>query len=118
MEEVIQIETAFLAEEKGIKLELYKSEWFYFDEHGDKFVSTVKPKRDDAKQVVICKQSELQKYLREEHNIIVVADYDVNKRKYFHWLIIHGETREQSSFYDRWEQALELGLVRGLKQIK
>lgn len=110
MEEVIQFETAKLAYDKGIFLE---SEGLYT------------PEGVEAEQYIMTdgyfsapSQASLQKHLREKHNIIVVADYDVNKRKYFHWLIIHGETKEQSSFYDTWEQALELGLTRGLKQLK
>lgn len=109
MEEVIQFETAKLAYEKGFLLNSHNK----YNPDGQIRDNVLTNKDMDAPY-----QSQLQKWLREKHNIIVVPDYNVNKRKYFHWLIIHGSTKEQSSFYDTWEQALELGLVRGLKQIK
>lgn len=70
---------------------------------------------------VICiapTQSILQKWLREEHNIILIPDYNVNEFKYFYWIITKDETKECSEYIHKtYEDALEVGFESALKLI-
>ena len=53
-------------------------------------------------------------YYREEHNLILVPDYDVNLKKYFHWIIKDGETMRGQSLekFDSYESSVEIMLIK------
>lgn len=72
-------------------------------------------------------QTQLQRWLREEKNIVVVVDWFSIERKYY-WSVF--DTTKDDVFapfippaksmsrYDTWEQALESGLKYALKELK
>ena len=110
-EQLISFETAKLAKEKGFALMTVGSHQYnYFEEDGrEGGISWGHLNLNNAAQVP---QSLLQKWLREEHKIIVSVDIN-EEEKYFlsiTGLGMYGEFKD-------WEQALEKGLQSALKLI-
>lgn len=67
-------------------------------------------------------QSELKKWLRENHNIHVEVWYDNTQKDGFPYLCEIYDQNDESVdpdgwYYDNWEEALEEGLLKGLKLI-
>ena len=72
-------------------------------------------------------QSLLQRWLREEKNIVVVVDWFSIEQKYY-WRVYDASkddmfasfmpSAKSMSRYDTWEQALESGLKYALKELK
>ena len=119
-EELIKFETAKLAKDKGFTLATVGSHQYnYFKEDGT--TGMVSWGHLNLSSPAEVPQSLLQKWLRDEHDIKVISDYDINRTKYFYWIIVDNETRGHSGFemrrFNTWEEALELGLVEGLKLI-
>lgn len=123
-EQIIGFITAKLAKEKGFDLEVYKkwanyyegeplNKWKLIDEPSDivgiSFMEWKAPT-----------QSLLQKWLREEHNILVVSlpwkdhQADINDSYEFRPMIVGKKTFD---CYKTYEEALEKGLQEALKLI-
>lgn len=65
-------------------------------------------------------QSLLQKWLREVHNIkvTVLPSYRKGFNKYFIEILNTNKFKQLDSYYETYEEALEVGLIEGLKEIK
>lgn len=65
-------------------------------------------------------QSELQKWLREKHNIDVIVDVGNNGVKFYKVRVFRNGENNLSYLtpFEKYEQALEEGLKEGLKYIK
>ena len=134
-EELITLQTAKLAKEKGFDVRCEKA---YF-ETGRHILETIrdgeitfpyKPPRilkrnyGDEFTIFIAEaptQSLLQKWLREEYNIIVLVDYEgIDGYYYKFYSYKEGNKNYDASYknYNTYEQALEVGLQEGLKLIK
>jgi hypothetical protein len=134
-EELITYETAKLVKEKGFNWECY-AKWDYMGA----FISNrlkdfvVAPNNSVTAKVLFtiddCRndylaptQSLLQRWLREEHNIIIVAlPYTVSVKISMHsyiWMIykISASTKKYQPF-STYEEALEQGLLKALKLIE
>jgi hypothetical protein len=100
-EQLILLETAKLAKEKGFNpRELHLNNILY-----------------DA-NVAYCNQSLLQKWLREVHNIDVSISAALGEGYYF-TLYLNKECIDDSEIkYDTYEEALEVSLKEGLKLLK
>lgn len=100
-EQIISLETAELAKEKGFKHSLLFSDSFY--------------------PYIIATQSLLQKWLREKHNYcVLVKIYDDAKYYYEIVWIEDNEAHSQSDengYFSTYEEALEEGLQNTLKLI-
>ena len=119
-ETLISFQTAKLAKEIGIK---------YNDSYSDSFNSILPYLEDGSRRIdfnydgeyyAACTQSLLQKYLREEYNIIIEIQFDTISYGYR----IFNPFKVSNYFtdwkYDKWEyeEALEEGLYNGLQLIK
>ena len=62
-------------------------------------------------------QSLLQKWLREVHKIIVIADYDREMNNYIYTVDSESACKFDFSHYNTYEEALEEGLKQGLNLI-
>ena len=134
-EELITLQTAKLAKEKGFDVRCEKA---YF-ETGRHILETIrdgeitfpyKPPRilkrnyGDEFTIFIAEaptQSLLQKWLREEYNIIVLVDYEgIDGYYYKFYSYKEGNKNYDASYknYNTYEEALEVGLQEGLKLIK
>ena len=60
---------------------------------------------------------ELQKWLREVHNIKLVIDYHIGNEKYL-YRIIKQRHIDNTSLFETYEKALEKALQKALKLIK
>lgn len=122
-EQIISFETAKLAREKGCKLSLYhENRWSYF-ENNDEFICNYDPRKEypNAKQIIICNQTLLQKWIRDVHNIHISLDYgSLNKKWMFavYKCDIEGKLlKDEFPIYPTYEEALEAGLQEALKVI-
>lgn len=66
------------------------------------------------------KQYELQTWLREEKGIVVIVDIDIDSSTNYHFFVYNGPYEYSGLFqagavYTKWEHALEVGLLHGLK---
>ena len=113
-EELIKFETANLAKKKGFDWVVPSSYLIYTEELSP--TTTSYNNREDYNSAPT--QSLLQKWLREEHNILVITDYDVNHKMYFYWMITDETRGIKRDFYSTYEKALEKGLQEALKLIK
>jgi hypothetical protein len=134
-EELISLETAKLAKEKGFDLETLD-----FFHSNDKVVNpfpineldimlknnrrdayyplknwNFKNNYNDVKNFSRPTQSLLQKWLREKHKILLSVDYNSRNEKWFYH--IHEQDSDEC-FYKTYEEALEVGLKVGLEIIK
>lgn len=120
-DQLISLETAILAKEKGYDQSPYKTDNAYGPEYTDG--SNIKLRSNslfnpDSNTAVAPTQSFLQKWLREEHNIIVLVDTflgkficKVNK------IIVTNNKTGNILKYNTYEEALEQGLIEGLNRI-
>lgn len=126
-EELIKFETAKLAKEKGFILGIG---WFGFN---NKFYISEGAQigmlcdNHRGENPVACTQSLLQKWLREVHNIIIEVMFDEKAEDGFPWLLSIYHNREEiitethslfGTYWDNYEEALEVGLQEALKLIK
>jgi hypothetical protein len=131
MEETkVGFETAKLAKEKGFNLNPIQIGFNYYKPDGERLKSGEYNKEFVKYCIPYCTQSLLQKWLREVHNIIVevVAYYDeeqlplskpVKPKGYFAWDYYDDTfTEDKAIKTETYEEALEIGLQEGLKQIK
>ena len=131
-EQLISLETAKLAKEKGFDLEssaLYDEKCVLGINHQD-YKRLFTNSKEDTYNIAAPTQSLLQKWLREVHGINIFMTFKPNIKKwdfipYFmsmdgkeyikynsEYTKIHNERR-----FDTYEEALELGLQEGLKLI-
>lgn len=118
-EQVITFETAKLAKDKGFNewtCENYPIE-YYGELNSDR---SYEQWNELVDYYSAPNQSILQKWLREEHNIIVLCHYIMGIKKYNWW--IDDDNEIKSSYpheeYDTYEEALERALQEGLNYIK
>jgi hypothetical protein len=116
-EQFIEFETAKLAKEKGFN----KEQNNFYHSHGylNKTINDFFVPRFEAPT-----QSLLQKWLREVHDIdldiyrnVLTEKYRVNE-VYVNCKEIALDTYTEETEYKTYEEALEAGLIVGLKQIK
>ena len=123
-EQLISFETAVLAKEKGFKIPtpvMYKgnersyghnNEWGIDEQRLDgKF-----PYRNQQ-WYSIPTQSGLQKWLREKHNIHLIAYKNINIDGY-DWCYITTDGITNINSYKTYEEALEFALIEALKLIQ
>lgn len=123
-EEICTYEVAKLAKEKGFPLrKVIKQDGraFFYE------LPQSHPDWANCDAWYIPTQSLLQRWLREEKNIVVVVDWFSIERKYY-WSVF--DTTKDDMFasfippaksmsrYDTWEQALECGLKYALKKLE
>ena len=112
-EQLISFETAKLAKEKGVKLDINGLYW----EDGSYDSGENALVYEEFQDVMSAPtQSLLQKWLREVHNIDVnVLPYNKTKKEYEVYVDLAVTTW---SGYKTYEEALEVGLQEALKLIK
>lgn len=114
-ETLISFETAKLAKEKGLPSEFG---WGYYPGGGD-----VTLFRGHA-PIYAPTQSLLQKWLRDKYNLFINIDHKPHSQKFN--MTISGKYDEKKRYlvnhmfmqYNTYEEALEAGLLEGLKLIK
>ena len=121
---LITFETAKLAKEKGFPQEPNKLKIPYYNYKGE-FKGDVKDwlrkylrKEDtsDVESVSAPTQSLLAKWLREEHNIHLIAYKNINIDGY-DWCYITTDGITNINSYKTYEEAYEIGLQEALKLI-
>lgn len=126
----ISLKTATLAKDKGYTND--NKEWVFYDNQNDCITVTNVEGGifGQEKTVKLCTQSELQKWLREEHNCIVeVTHPGPNENNEIIYNAIGDYYGDKLQFIDdcryfygksfkTYEKALEAGLLEGLKAIK
>ena len=121
---IIAFETAKLAKEKGFPQEPNKLKIPYYNYKGE-FKGDVKDwlrkylrKEDtsDVESVSAPTQSLLAKWLREEHNIHLIAYKNINIDGY-DWCYITTDGITNINSYKTYEEAYEIGLQEALKLI-
>ena len=121
---LITFETAKLAKEKGFPQEPNKLKIPYYNYKGE-FKGDVKDwlrkylkKEDtsDVESVSAPTQSLLAKWLREEHNIHLIAYKNINIDGY-DWCFITTDGITNINSYKTYEDAYEIGLQEALKYI-
>ena len=120
-DQLISLETAILAKKKGYNQNPYKTDNAYGPEYTDG--SNIKLRSSslfnpDSNTAVAPTQSLFQKWLREEHNIIVLVDTFLGKFicKVNNILVTNNKTGYIIK-RDTYEEALEQGLIEGLNRI-
>ena len=110
---LITFETAKLAKEKGFDIKT-KYSW-YVPDNSKPIIEKHKP---DGLYYLSCPtQSLLAKWLREEHNIIVLVDYEgIDGYYYKFYSYKEGNKNYDASYknYNTYEEALEAGLYQAL----
>lgn len=113
---LITFETAKLAKEKGFDIKT-KYSW-YVPDNSKPIIEKHKP---DGLYYLSCPtQSLLAKWLREEHNIIVLVDYEgIDGYYYKFYSYKEGNKNYDASDknYNTYEEAYEIGLQEALKLI-
>jgi hypothetical protein len=124
-EELITFETAKLAKEKGCKLKLFGKGFEYIDEDGNQYWTSIEKGisgKENTKPVIKCRQSLLQKWLREDRSIsIVVDDFIANGRIRYDQKVKPLGSQDVDFCdepYETYEEALEDALKIALKLIK
>ena len=122
----ITFETAKLAKEKGFPQETNRLEIPYYNYKGE-FKGDVSDWRvrkyirgedtSDIEFVSAPTQSLLAKWLREEHNIHLIAYKNINIDGY-DWCFITTDGITNINSYKTYEEAYEIGLQEALKLIK
>ena len=120
-EELISFETAKLAKEKGFLSATSRQ----YDSKGECHhpLSIGIGDEEYLKRTAAPAQSLLQKWLREEYNILVIPTFSKFSRTYGYKIyhVEDGETKEINSQFikkDTYESALEKGIYEALKIIK
>ena len=125
-EEICTYEVCKLAKEKGFDVQTF--DWYdYTGIYHKGFIPHELHECPRYKEYYAPAQSLLQRWLREEKNIVVVVDWFSIEQKYY-WRVY--DTSKDDMFasfmppaksmsrYDTWEQALESGLKYALKELK
>jgi len=121
---LIKFETAKLAKEKGFPQEPNKLKIPYYNYKGE-FKGDVKDwlrkylrneDTSDVESVSAPTQSLLAKWLREEHNIHLIAYKNINIDGY-DWCYITTDGITNINSYKTYEEAYEIGLYQALKLI-
>ena len=120
-EQLISIETAKLAKEKGLNISV--SSYFSEDGFGLRERQPLLNYNDRIITISAPTQSLLQKWLREEHKLHLDMWYNFFTCRWRNEAIINIITQENYDFldekeYDTYEEALEVGLEQALKLIK
>ena len=125
-EQLISFETAKLAKEKGFPQETDRLEIPYYNYKGE-FKGDISDWRirkyirgeatSDIEFVSAPTQSLLAKWLREEHNIHLIAYKNINIDGY-DWCFITTDGITNINSYKTYEEAYEIGLQEALKLIK
>jgi len=134
-EEVISFETAKIAKEKKFPQDIFNTSWYnYFgklngrtdlNENGEyvcegRYFQSAKEKANNKSEAYLApRQSLLQKWLREKHNIHITIAYGELSNKYM------GDINQVDKrilidlecIYSSYEEALEAGLQEALKLI-
>ena len=115
-EQLVSFKTAMLAVKIGFPQE---TDWFYRISTGEILLSSEKLFEEEG-YIAMPTQSQLQRYLREEHEILVIPDYDINNDKYFYWIMLkdtgtrfHTKQIQDREYFSTYEDALEEGLKDG-----
>jgi hypothetical protein len=118
---LISLEAAILAKNKGYNQNPYKVPYAYGPTYTDG--SEIKLRSSslfnpDSNTAIAPTQSLLQKWLREEHNIIVLVDVFLGKFicKVNNIIVTNNKTGDILK-YNTYEEALEIGLIEGLNRI-
>ena len=134
-EQLIEFETAKLAKEKGFECSitddtsfflesLINDEWIRTGFSTNHFFSREKYDPKFKRFTIAPTQSLLQKWLRDEHDIDVyiipngMRDKGINDRLYHPQLWVKDLYQTELHSKKTYEQALEQGLINGLKLIK
>jgi hypothetical protein len=119
IETIISLETAKLVKEKGFYLQVTS----FYNKNGTLGVCSIQSGFFDSEYRAPT-QSLLQKWLREVHHINVESNYLPNIKKYGCLYIPMGGKSKRSDvnfvdkkYYDTYEDALEIGLQKGLNLI-
>jgi hypothetical protein len=136
-EQLVSFETAKLAKEKGFyemckdgyilkednEAEFHEGWWLWLNDNYKKYITEVS-ETNDWKLYGVPTQSLLQKWLRDEHKLVVLCDFedDVNSQ----WGVsVFGDYEVHKKFnlffgglYKTYEEALEEGLYQALLLIK
>jgi len=136
-EQLISFETAKLAKEKGL---IISTRCGYFGDFGDldgdtypflgtySFYRDLKCYNNEEHQIATPSQSLLQKWLREKYNLIIIVYLNKEKREsnfiYNYTFHVHYEndilglaSYTDGTLYKTYEEALEIGLEKGLELI-
>ncbi len=113
-EQLIEFKTAKLAKEKGFNIEGHQ---YYYDSPKSILWHSIKMEmHNESDNISVEAQSLLQKWLREEHRLIVEIDFlgtqawDVGIANY--------KIPYLRDYFKTYEEALEKGLIEALKLIK
>jgi len=122
-EQLINFETAKLAKEKGFKGVFSNKSYSPDGKKGDwvhDYDFNARPSVGAYKnQITVCTQTILQKWLRDEYNILVFPYLNIQEKDYFYCSIfVKNSDRLQTGDFDTYEEALENGLLEALKLIK
>ena len=121
-EQLISLETAKLAKEKGLP-----QDNFYFEDYEAKvpfYGLDNELNKGDEDRFGQCKsisQSLLQKWLREKYDIdVIINTYRNQNQKYYKYFISEKSKNviKSEEYYNTYEDALEIGLQEALKLIK
>lgn len=121
-DQLISFETAILAKEKGFNIiQRYGTESSLYDKDGKHvYYSNYGFMYSGLSDGYISAptQTLLQKWLREEHNVIVLVDVFLGKFicKVNNIIVTNNRTGDILK-YDTYEKALEIGLIEGLNRI-
>ena len=123
-EQLISFETAKLAKEKGFPQEPNRRKVPYYNYKGEfkgdvtDFLRKYLRKEDtsNVESVSAPTQSLLQKWLREVHNIHLIAYKNINIDGY-DWCYITTDGITNTNSYKTYEEAYEIGLQEALKLI-
>ena len=123
-EQLISFETAKLAKEKGFPQEPNRRKVPYYNYKGEfngdvtDFLRKYLREEDtsDVESVSAPTQSLLAKWLREKHNIHLIAYKNINIDGY-DWCYITTDGITNINSYKTYEEALEIGLQEALKLI-
>lgn len=121
-EQLVSLQTAKLAKEKGLKLN-YCRELFYPDPDKEGEYVTNECSHDwefieDKDWYSRPTQALLQKWLREVHNLIVIIDWGPLSEKYSYEIYHNGKDYGVEYVNVTYEEALEEGLIEALKLIQ
>lgn len=118
----IQYNTAKLAKEKGFDIPVWS--FYGYDKKLRRFnqICNFNGFKHGVNKASISSptQSELQKWLREVHNLFVIIDYN-GKFEYTKWFYtIKSDTNQKvfdGGYWDTYEECLEVALLESLKLI-
>lgn len=127
-EQLVTLEIAVLAEEKGCEIKLYdEKDWEYVNSYGDIILCNYNPQKEypKANRVIYCPQSLLQKWLRDNHMIRIYVEQGVSGNFIVTMYTWPGDNQlgkwvryNNTQSYNTYEEALEKGLQEALKLIK